>query len=279
MKPFLRISKNKINTYSRNLIIALLLLAGCNSGYRLYKRVGGDHLRLFSPNKELFWFKGVHCNDPKNLMFTDINTEFSQFNPDLVLVEGQSCLLKYGDELSAIKAGESNYTVYLAQQNGIECEDLEPSDSDLIDYLTTKYTKREVLTMYLIRQMIQWSRDKKGSSDFEYRVVKYLKWEDKNFGCFDEEINMANVSELLKPYTGIDSINNKNNTSFDASKYLYFSENKMNDIYNETYEFRNKYLLEVIEKALTKCDRIFIMMGFDHAIDVKEELNQVFNKY
>lgn len=258
------------------LITVIIFLTSCNSESRLYKRVGGEHLHLKSNDKELFWFNGIHGHDPKNPMFNDIKTEFQQYKPDLVLVEGHADANSHKDEVSAIKSGENHYVSFLAKKNGIECYDIEPTDAKVNIFLLDKYSKKDVLTMYLIRQMVQWKRKRKNEIDFEKQVVDYLSWEDENIGYFNQEITLERVSELLKPHTNLDHINNANWTDFKAKEYIYFSENRINTIYNDISSFRNKHLLFVINKKLKDYDKIFIMMGFDHAEEIKKELLEIF---
>ena len=258
------------------LIASLILFISCNPEYRLYKRVGGEHLHLKSANKELFWFNGVHGNDPKNPMFNDIKTEFQQFNPDVVLVEGHANLVNLSDELSAKKSGENVYVGFLAKESGKVCMDIEPSDAEVNEYLIKLYGKKDVLTMYLIRQMVQWQREKNSDNEFEKRVIDYLTWENKNIGYFTGEITLDQVSELLMPHSNLNLINNSNWIDFNAKEYIYFSENQISKIYNDISNVRNQYLLKVIKKNLTNYNKIFIMMGFDHAKEVKKELFNIF---
>ena len=258
------------------LITSLILFISCNPEYRLYKRVGGEHLHLKSNNKELFWFNGVHGNDPKNPMFNDIKTEFQQFNPDVVLVEGHANLVNPSDELSAKKSGENVYVGFLATESGIVCKDIEPSDVEVNEYLIKLYGKKDVLTMYLIRQMVQWQREKNSDNEFEKQVIDYLTWENKKIGYFTGEITLDQVSELLKTHSKLSSINNSNWDNFNAKEYIYFSENQISKIYNDISNVRNQYLLKLIKKNLTNYNKIFIMMGFDHAKEVKKELLDIF---
>lgn len=262
--------------FSFYLLIAFLVLTSCQSEKRIYKRVGGDHLHLKAKNKELFWFSGMHGSNPKNPMFADIKREFESFSPHLVFVEGHANKSIYENELDAIRNGESAYVSFLARNNGITCLDIEPNDSIINHYLFRKYGKEEVLSMYLIRQMIQWGRNKNKDFNFEEQVISYINWENSNIGHFNKEITLDMVSKLLNPYSGIQSINNQNWRNFDAKTYLYFSDNKISEVYNAISEYRNIYLVDVIKESISKYDKIFVMMGFDHAKEMNAELRLLF---
>lgn len=257
--------------------LALIILMGCRSEYKLYKRVGGEHLKLKSNGKELFWFNGIHGNNPKNPMFNEIKVEFQEFAPEAVLVEGHANTVTHKDDLSARKSGESEYVCFLAQEYEINCYDIEPADSSVNKYLIGKYGKKDVLTMYLIRQMVQWNRLKKKEVNFEKKVVDYLIWEDKHIGYFNQEITLKQVSELLEPYTNLENLDNENWTEFNAKNYIYFSTNHINTIYNDISNYRNDYLLTVIRQKMVEYDKIFIMMGFDHAKEVQKKLFEIYN--
>ncbi len=266
----------KVKNWQLVFVSILLASVSCNSEYRLYQRVGGDHLHLKSGNKELFWFNGIHGNDPKNKMFNEINEELRKFSPDAVLVEGHANRYTHKDELSAIRSGESEYVSFLAREDNIACFDIEPSDSLVNRYLIEKYGKKDVLTMYLIRQMVQWNRSKKNKTDFEQQVIEYLTWEDSHIGYFGRKITMESVTELLKPHTDFESINNDNWYDFDAKKYIYFSSNRISIIYNDISNFRNEYLLSIIRQKKSEYDKVFIMMGFDHAKEVEKEIIEIY---
>lgn len=97
----------------------------------------------------------MHGSNPNNPMFKDIKNEFQKFKPEFVLVEGNANYNIPQDSLSAKKKGESVYVAFLAKQNMIPCQSSEPSDSCLNDFLMKKYRKEDILTMYIIRQMVQ----------------------------------------------------------------------------------------------------------------------------
>lgn len=260
------------------LVFLFAIIASCNTEIRTYKRVGGVHLHLKSAKKELFWFNGIHGNNPKNPMFNDIKTELKKFKPSAVFVEGHFHISKHKDELSAIKSGECSYVAFLSKSDKIDCFNIEPTDSALNAHLIRKFSKKEVITMYLIRQMVQWGRNKKKIADFEKTAIDYLKWENKTIGFFNDEITQESISDLLNPHSKMENINNTNWEQFDAKKYLYFSKNKINKVYEETSNYRNIYMVEEIGRKLKDYDRVFIMMGFDHAKEMKSEIVNIFNK-
>lgn len=119
---------------------------------KLYDIFGGNNLHLATNDKEIYWFDVRHSNDPNAPMFQRIENALTEFNPDLVLVEGGANTFE-GDRDAAIYEGESAFATYLAKQNGTPVEDIEPPFDRQIEYLQSKYPADDILAMYLIRQI------------------------------------------------------------------------------------------------------------------------------
>ena len=49
----------------------------------------------------------------------------------------------------------------------------------------------------------------------------------------------SQLSAILQPYTNIKNINNNSWNDFDAKQYLYFSKNRINEIYEQVSAYRN----------------------------------------
>ncbi len=257
------------------LVVAILIfMLACNTERRIYKRVGGNHLHLVSGDKELYWFNGIHGTDPSNPMFYDISVKFAKFAPDLVLVEGNATAPT--DSLDAICHGESSYVAYLAQINIIQVQSTEPTDSCIFNYLLNTYSKDEILAMYLIRQMVQWQREK-AFINFEVKAVNFVNGINKTLKYSEISITLSQVSIILQPYTNIRDLNNNNWNDFDAKQYLYFSKNRINEIYEQVSAYRNIYLMQLLKEKLECNNKIFIMMGFDHAKELDSELRTLYN--
>ncbi|WP_159520614.1 hypothetical protein [Sunxiuqinia indica] len=248
-------------------------MLACNAERRIYRRVGGEHLHLVSGNKELFWFNGIHGVDPSNPMFYDISVEFSKFNPDMVLVEGNASAPN--DSLEAIRHGESAFVAYLAQASNIAIQSTEPTDSCIFSYVLNSCTKDEILAMFVIRQMVQWQRQK-ANINFEEMAVDFVNNTNKTLKYSATPITITQLSVLLEPYTNIANLNNNNWKNFEAKKYLYFSKNRINEIYEKVSAYRNIYMMQLLKEKFECNNKIFIMMGFDHAKELKKALTEIF---
>ena len=254
------------------LLSIIVLIIGCNAEKRIYNRVGGNHLHFERKGKALFWFNGMHGIDPENPMFKDIAEAFIKFKPDYVLTEGNAT--PPDDSLQSILKGESVYVTYLAQQQKIPWQTSEPSDTCIFKHLLKSYDKDEIFAMYFIRQMVQWKRE--GVVTFDSTAVSFAISVYLLLFNTQELPTLKQLSNKLLPYTNINSLTNHNWKDFDAKKYLYFSENQIHDIYLAVAEYRNQYLLQLIEQQLKAHDRLFIMIGFDHAKYIENELISLF---
>ncbi len=270
----------KINQF-RNLIIFLYLLLSILSSCDTltYLRKGRNHLYLNDGTHELFWFNGIHSNDPKNIMFADLEKKFINFNPDFVLVEGGRDKNIKQNRNDAILHGESSFVAYLANMNKIECSSIEPSDSYIGEKLLLKYKMEDIIAMIAIRQINQWQRESKNRSiDFINMLIGFIRASSERlFININLEINLKFIQDITEPHIGF-RINNDNWLSVPAFKIIHDDKNIINSILSETITIRNIYLIELIQEKRKKYNKIFIMMGFDHAKATMDELKTIYIK-
>lgn len=266
------------------LVFAILLFAtGCNSetyfeNNDTYSRFEGNNLHLKKNNKELFWFSGIHCNDPNHRMFEDIKREFLTFKPDLVLVEGYTDKYFYSNEKEAIlKGGEPGFVVYLAKANNVPVENIEPPLADQYEYLLQKFCKEDILAMYVLRQTVQYQRESENIEiDFLKSIIGYINNTRKNgFPIDTETIDHEFVSNLLEPYIGF-KVNNSNWKDIKANDLVYLEDNILHSIWKETIKHRDDHCVGLISEKMKEYDRIFIMMGADHIKNQKDRLKELF---
>ncbi len=267
-------------------IVVILLLAGTYffqftlPGQKLlYSIFGGKNLHLVSQDKELFWFDVQHSNDPNSPMYRRIEKAFEEFSPDLVLVEGGYNSFE-GDRESAIYNGESAFTTYLSKQAEIPVEDIEPPFHLQIEYLQSKYPPKDILAMYLIRQISseQFAHDN-SQTDFHQLVL------DQAHFCIDNglDYNSESLEDILEVVNSFlpEPINKTNWRDVDirAVNYVYTKENgSLYPIYNDIYNYRNIYLMELLKEKSTQYNRTFIVMGGTHLAELKEQLQQMYTK-
>lgn len=265
--------------------VVVIVLAGTtyyfrftSSGERiLYDVFGGNDLHLMADGKEVYWFDVHHSNDPNAPMFQRIENVLTEFCPNLILVEGGAHTFE-GDRESAIHEGESAFATYLAKQKGIPVEDIEPPFEKQIEYLQSKYLSDDILAMYLIRQIssYQWAPDNSGWDFDEYLLseTQYLKDNGLDYSgeTLDDILKTVNIF-LPAP------VNNDNWRDVDKKKVRYvFSreDGALYLIYNDVYNFRNVWLVGLVEEKKALNDKIFIVMGGSHLSATKEQLKELY---
>lgn len=245
---------------------------------KLYDILGGNNLHLAADSKEVYWFDVRHSNDPNAPMFQRIENALTEFNPDLVLVEGGFNTFE-GDRDAAIYQGESAFATYLAKQNGTLVEDIEPPFDKQIEYLQSKYASEEILAMYLIRQISSEQRSPDNSKwDFDGYLLsdtQYFKDNGLNYQgeTLEDILNTVN-SFLLEP------VNSGNWRDVDIKKTAYIFNRKggvLYPVYNDVYNFRNIYLVDLIKEKKEMYNKIFIVMGGGHLADTKGQLNELYS--
>lgn len=244
----------------------------------MYDVFGGNDLHLASDNKELYWFDVAHRNNPNAPIFKRIENALTKFSPDLVLVEGGADTFE-GSRDEAIHEGESSFAAYLAKKSAIVVENIEPPFIKQVEYLQSKYPTDDILAMYLIRQIssMQFANDN-SAWDFEQEVLLLTQ------SLIDDGLTYSGktLEEILHTINAFlpESVDGNNWRDVDIRKmnYVYTRENgALYPVYNDVYNFRNIYLVELLKEKKDTYDKIFIIMGGGHLIATKEQLVELYS--
>jgi hypothetical protein len=255
--------------YLTGVITVLAVCCGCNSSKGIYENVRGRHLIIEHGGKTLFWFSGIHSNDPQSPMFEDIREAIQDVQPSYILVEGGFNESRYPSEEEAILNGESAFAAHIARNMNIPCGNIEPSDAQINDYLAAVFPTEKILAMYAFRQMHQWQREAGNKNvDFENAIVNYMSGDVVGGLPDDAE---RDISAILTAYAGY-PVDNSNWQQVDAFGLIYAENGKLHDVSRATIDYRNQYILEILPALFETYDTIFIVMGFDHAEALKADL-------
>ncbi len=257
------------------LIIAVVLNATHVWKNNQYRFLHGKHLYLQSEGKELFWFDVAHSNNPDDIMFRLLEAEFDSFSPDLVLVEGGANSFE-GTRNEAILEGENCFGAYLAKAASIPVEDIEPPFIKQIEYLQNKYAPEDIFAMYVLRQigsMELMPEDINTNFDaFALDEIQYLT----NEGLLYEGKTSDDVLNTLNKYLP-EPMNRDNWLSLNVFRIYANEKGIVNDIYLDVVEYRNIHLVELIKGKSLTYNRIFVVMGGQHLLDTKKELQKVYS--
>ncbi len=241
-----------------------------NYKYRIF---AGHHLVLSNGNKSLFWFDAVHSNNPRDIMFKDLESLLTENMPDLVLVEGGYNTFQ-GNRESAIAEGESAFAAYIAKQNGIIVEDIEAPFAKQIEYLQTKYTPDEILAMYLLRQIGSQALMPEESNTHFYDNLENMTHFLIENGLNYQNANIENILAVLNRFLP-EPINDQNWHNLKVYRIYAKNDGIIHTIYNDITNYRNIYLVELIQQK-SRYGSIFIVMGGQHLKDTKKKLREMY---
>lgn len=259
--------------------IAIFIFTSCGVQDDSYARVKGKDLHLISDEKELFWFSGIHNNNPKHEMFNDIKKQFTTFKPDYVLVEGDANKYSYTSEIHAKSKGESAYVSYLCDKGNIEVGSIEPPIETQIHQLLKTYKENDILAMYILRQINQIQRESQNVNInfFNYIVPFTQRYVSKEFSYSSKDIDNDFIVRILEPHIKM-KINNDNWKQVDAYSIVYSNNGIIHSIYTNVLNYRDEYSIGLISNKLKSYNRIFIMMGADHIKAQEKALRKIFDE-
>ena len=251
------------------LIMAIVLNATHVWKNNQYRFLHGKHLHLKSEGKELFWFDVSHSNNPDDVMFRLLENEFDSFSPDLVLVEGGANSFE-GTRDEAVLEGENSFGAYLAKTANIPVEDIEPPFIKQIEYLPedifAMYALRQIGSMELMPEDISINFDEFALDEIQYLTNEGLLYEGKT----SDDVLITLNKYLPEP------MNRDNWLNLNVYRVYAKEKGVVNDVYLDVVEYRNIHLVELIQERSLTYNRIFIVMGGQHLLDTKEELQKIY---
>ncbi len=187
-----------------------------------YERYRGRDLHLTAGDKQLFWFSGIHTNDPGHRMFDDLQVAFYAFEPEYVLVEGNAHRSVFDDPHEAKMHGESAFVAHMAAADAIPLGTTEPPLPEQIAHLSTRFSWQKVMAMYLARQTVQMQRESRFlERDFADSLERYAtRLTDAGLTVSEAELDEVNVLDLLSDEIGTE-IHEENWKAVDVYSAVY----------------------------------------------------------
>ena len=116
--------------------------------------------------KEILFFGCIHSKSNEQL--NKIKEIVFNFNPDIILVEGNYHLADFKSEKDSIEIGrEMGYTSFLAKEKNIKLDSNDPSFSEDILFIEKNYTKEIAFAYFFLRN--------RNSNLSEERAIKDIK--------------------------------------------------------------------------------------------------------
>lgn len=215
-----------------------------------------------------------------------IDSLFGSLKPELSIVEG----IQAGNEqhLESLMAkadsckkaaylddcGESFFTINKTREGGTAFLSGEPTEQEIAKIITEQgYDKKDLVGFYLVRKVPQWKRQKKlkrteieklAAEQFE----RYRKRIDPKLDFTFEDFKRWYSSKMSKPKDYTEFANN------DPAPHGGPDATYVQKISNRVTFARDVTLVKRIEESLSKHDRVLVVYGGSHFIDLEPALTK-----
>ncbi|MEJ2636136.1 MAG: hypothetical protein P8184_12695 [Calditrichia bacterium] len=260
------------------LMLALAIIYFCSFS-TIKSNEPNNHLIIRTPDRSLFWYYlENHVYDPENIAFSEIENAFLQYDPDLVLVEGGNNVVSRNAEEAIRIGGESRFVAFLGFKTNKIVQDIEPPFEKQLEFLLSKNNAQSVYAMYLLRLLnSDKSRYLAGSReivDIYQHCEEYLNHLDKVSGRTNK-IDKQFVDLLTQAYAKTDFAHSRW-YEIDYDSVLYDPDGALYVIRDEITNYRNLWLIRLIEEKRLQFRKIFIMMGSGHLMKVREKIIEMY---
>ncbi len=246
-------------------------------------------------NKELYFIASRHLSSVEypNLLehptLKTIKKVFSDYQPEVSIVEGintgkelsPQSILKHAEsciETQYKKCGESTFTINQAQKNKSHYITGEPTDEFIHRrLLATGFTTEDLLSFYLIRKIPQLIRQgtfsKKTFPKLASELIEKFKTKIGAESNFDfEQFKSWYAQKMPSPKSFYDIKNN------DAAPHGGANATYSQKISNKITLIRDQNLVETITEMFSQFDRVLVVYGSSHLVDIEPALKTEFSQ-
>ena len=226
-------------------------------------------------------------------MFENIERRFQDATPDVVFVEGLNGL-RYDreGEIEFLRShsfddvikerGENGFTAKLALENNAEVVLAEPNDSELIEHLSTRFTRDEIFGYYFYLMLPQYQRMRSEGTiteSFEEYINPTLEKvkEVTNWEGFDYSVEHASDigRDILGKELDIEDEAFYENKTWPLILDSPEEETVLNKVSREWNAFRDVSVVNQMGEALKDHDRLFIVYGGTHSLVQKPAIEKL----
>lgn len=222
----------------------------------------------------------LHSRDTLDPLFISIEKLFNQFQPTVAINEGGKVTDSYLNRNNAIqKDGEVGLLKFLCDSLKIEMINGDAQEKDEFLMLSKAFSREEALFYYTSERFVlplqHWATE-------EYDIDSLYKTEfidgylnSCGIKLNSEEKTFDYYRNHYKQYFKKDfHIEDLNSDDFiTIKKQHHFSE-----LARKSCNFRDRHLLELIEKELKQHDRIIVVFGGWHVLAIEPAVKQIINK-
>lgn len=253
----------------------------------------GDHPKPYvyklesSSGKHLQFIGTSYPNKLSDPTFALIDNVIDEFKPEVILVgnarplpagklgEHEQQLLETDIEDLVRKGADIAYIKRRALEHEIPWVPLETTSQQIFEYLLELgHSQLELFIFFVIRELITHQKRgvSGGFSGFKDYLLSDAFTKQTGFVDFDisEEVLVTGIKQIYGKYISLEDLfaDEQLTTLGHPGATPYFMEKPslVNQIWSESWEFRDKYALEITAKELQHYNRILILYGSSHAV-------------
>jgi len=297
-QPIAEVAASESPTYHSKELISVLDRVMTAEEYSKSEHATPYNYEMKVGEKELYYFGTYHSRNPEDGIFGDIESRFKEFKPDLVLIEGmhnvaknrqlfESNAINLGEDEDTIRknviniTGESGFTLLLAIRAGIECQSPEPEDTDMYNYLLEQgFSKEDIFAEQVLLVLPQYHRhtQKSGFREYSDTFIKSFQ-QATNWSGFDYSYENALKTAGEALGKEVDVENDEQTLDYvDPIPWEYKKDGQtvINQIARATSQYRDRFMISEIAKALQTHKRVFVVFGASHAVMQEPALKELF---
>jgi hypothetical protein len=247
--------------------------------YEQYARIPGPHktpyiLRIQGSKGALLYFGADHSVDPNHHQVPELVRLWDEFRPTVAYTEGGIPPLCQSLEEAVRRYGEGGPVRILAERDRIPVGNLEPAMETQVEMLLDHFSREQVKLHYLLRQVMQYRREKRGDS-----LELYLEPLMRELNSIPELEGpprmVAEIGECVKSVLpGLADWTRVPQSWFVPTR----SETLTNEIARRLSRFRDEHMVSVLIEEVEKGERVFAVVGFSHALMQEPALRSAIEK-
>lgn len=263
--------------------LAIVLLLSCQTTYQTIPYEKSAELNIKLPfvkryegkGKALLVYGSYHTNDTADAEIKDIESHLDQFQPHIILYEGDYIGVESTRNESVANYFEMGLVRWWAQRHGVKELNLEPSAQQRFGFLAKKYNTDVVLLATVLGQNILYitQHDK---NDFEKLYPSIINdFEKEGFVLSEKQKQLSHF------YAAYESFYKK---PFDPATFDYetvepkFNKTLLNKVNQESAAFRDQFMLKRIDSTLRHFNKVYVQVGGRHAIVWQPALEKMLAK-
>jgi hypothetical protein len=216
-------------------------------------------IQLSVPRGSLLYYGAAHVYDATHPQILDIQRRWAQFKPTYALNEGGTPPVLDTVEETVGRNGEAGLVRWLAKQDAIPVETLDPTNAQLLAASAERFTPEEFKLSSVLRQVSQQNRrsEQFRASDLEAEVSRVPGMEGPPRTVAELETSTTKLLPMLTNWRAVPA--EWFDPAIDPPTWL-------NDLARFTSDYRDDFMLQRVITKLEQGHRVFAVVGATHVV-------------